>query len=94
MFSEIAKAEGHLIDSQILSRIFDTVIACRSLYEVGEFHIGKTNNHCTTVCYRGQWHEVKHQRMDAVICFALRTILWILFMLRMNMRGTCKTPLW
>lgn len=43
MFSEVVKAEGHLIDSQILTNIFDTVIACQSTYEVVEFHIGRTN---------------------------------------------------
>ena len=44
MFAEIVKAEGHLIDSQILTNIFDTVIACQSTYEVVEFHIGRTND--------------------------------------------------
>jgi lysine-ketoglutarate reductase/saccharopine dehydrogenase-like protein (TIGR00300 family) len=36
-------AEGHLIDSDILTRIFDTVIACQAAYEVMEFTIGKKN---------------------------------------------------
>lgn len=43
MFSELVKAEGHLIDSQIMTEIFDTVIACQASYEVVEFRIGKTN---------------------------------------------------
>jgi lysine-ketoglutarate reductase/saccharopine dehydrogenase-like protein (TIGR00300 family) len=38
------KAEGHLIDSQIMTGIFDTVIACEATYEVLEFHIGRTND--------------------------------------------------
>jgi len=44
VFSETVKAEGHLIDSQILTDIFDTVIACQSTYEVVDFHIGRTND--------------------------------------------------
>jgi lysine-ketoglutarate reductase/saccharopine dehydrogenase-like protein (TIGR00300 family) len=44
LFSEVVKAEGHLIDSQILNQIFDTVIACEAAYEVVEFSIGKTND--------------------------------------------------
>lgn len=44
VFSEVVKAEGHLIDSQIMTSIFDTVIACQATYEVIEFHIGRTND--------------------------------------------------
>ena len=43
MYSEIVHAEGHLVDSQILSRIFDRVIACGSEFEVVQFTLGKTN---------------------------------------------------
>lgn len=43
-FSQVVLAEGHLIDSEIMTRIFDTVIACQSSYEVLDFHIGKTND--------------------------------------------------
>ena len=43
MYSEIVHAEGHLVDSQILSRIFDRVIACGSEFEVVQFALGKTN---------------------------------------------------
>ncbi len=44
MHSEIVMAEGHLIDSDILTRIFDTVIARAATYEVIDFRIGKTND--------------------------------------------------
>ncbi len=44
MYSEIVKAEGHLIDSEIMTSIFDTVIACQATYEVLEFLIGRTND--------------------------------------------------
>jgi lysine-ketoglutarate reductase/saccharopine dehydrogenase-like protein (TIGR00300 family) len=44
LYAEIVKAEGHLIDSQILTDVFDTVIACGATYEVVEFKIGRTND--------------------------------------------------
>jgi lysine-ketoglutarate reductase/saccharopine dehydrogenase-like protein (TIGR00300 family) len=44
LFNEVVEAEGHLIDSEIMTRIFDAVIARESTYEVLDFHIGKTND--------------------------------------------------
>lgn len=44
MFSEIVQAEGHLVDSQILSKIMDRVIECGATYEVLDFHLGRTND--------------------------------------------------
>lgn len=52
MFAEIVKAQGHLIDSEILSHIFDTVIACQSTYEVMDFHIGKNNDEVSRIQLR------------------------------------------
>ena len=43
MFSEIVEAEGHLVDSQILSKIMDRVIECGAAYEVLDFYLGRTN---------------------------------------------------
>jgi lysine-ketoglutarate reductase/saccharopine dehydrogenase-like protein (TIGR00300 family) len=40
---EVVEAEGHLIDSQILTSIFDTVIRYKSAFEVVDFRIGRTN---------------------------------------------------
>ena len=42
-YSEIVEAEGHLVDSQILSNIMDRVIECGAVYEVMEFKLGRTN---------------------------------------------------
>jgi lysine-ketoglutarate reductase/saccharopine dehydrogenase-like protein (TIGR00300 family) len=42
--NKVVVAEGHLIDSEILTKIFDAVIARKSSYEVLDFHIGKTND--------------------------------------------------
>lgn len=42
-YSEILEAEGHLVDSQILSKVFDRVIECGAAFEVIEFRLGRTN---------------------------------------------------
>ncbi|MFZ4628091.1 MAG: TIGR00300 family protein [Blastocatellia bacterium] len=42
-YSEIVEAEGHLVDSQILSNIMDRVIECGAIYEVQDFTLGRTN---------------------------------------------------
>ena len=41
--SAVVEAEGHLIDSQILTSIFDTVIERGAQFEVQRFQIGRTN---------------------------------------------------
>ena len=40
---EVVAAEGHLIDSHIMERIFDTVVEYNGRFEVEDFHIGRTN---------------------------------------------------
>jgi lysine-ketoglutarate reductase/saccharopine dehydrogenase-like protein (TIGR00300 family) len=42
--TEIIEAEGHLIDSHIMERIFDTVVEYQGRFEVERFHIGRTNS--------------------------------------------------
>ena len=42
--TEVVEAEGHLIDSHIMERIFDTVVEYEGRFEVERFHIGKTNS--------------------------------------------------
>ena len=42
--SRVVQAEGHLIDSQLLNTIFDTVVRHRSAFEVQRFQIGRTND--------------------------------------------------
>lgn len=41
---ELVEARGHLIDSHIMERIFDTVVEFGGRYEVEEFNIGRTND--------------------------------------------------
>src|SRR5262245_26827297 len=43
-YAEIVEAEGHLVDSQILSNIMDRVIECGAIYEVLDFRLGRTND--------------------------------------------------
>ncbi len=43
-FSEVVEAEGHLIDSHVMERIFDTVVEYNGRFEVEQFQIGKTNS--------------------------------------------------
>ncbi len=43
-YVEIVEAEGHLVDSQILSNIMDRVIECGAVYEVIDFKLGRTND--------------------------------------------------
>jgi lysine-ketoglutarate reductase/saccharopine dehydrogenase-like protein (TIGR00300 family) len=43
-YAEIVEAEGHLVDSQILSRVMDRVIECGAVYEVMDFRLGRTND--------------------------------------------------
>ncbi len=41
---EVVEAEGHLIDSHIMERIFDTVVEYGGRFEVEQFRIGRTNS--------------------------------------------------
>ena len=42
--SEVVEAHGHLIDSHIMERIFDTVVEYNGRFEVEDFRIGRTNS--------------------------------------------------
>jgi len=43
-FQETVEAQGHLIDSHIMERIFDTVVEFQGRFEVEIFQIGRTNS--------------------------------------------------
>jgi lysine-ketoglutarate reductase/saccharopine dehydrogenase-like protein (TIGR00300 family) len=43
MHQEVVEAQGHLIDSHLMERIFDTVVEYNGKFEVEEFEIGRTN---------------------------------------------------
>ncbi|MGE0885166.1 MAG: hypothetical protein AB7P14_16590 [Blastocatellales bacterium] len=40
----MVEAEGHLVDSQILSKVMDRVIECGAVYEILNFRLGRTND--------------------------------------------------
>src|SRR6185503_14603169 len=50
--SEIVEAEGHLIDSQILNVVFDTVVKHTASFEVLRFDIGKSNEEPSFISMR------------------------------------------
>jgi lysine-ketoglutarate reductase/saccharopine dehydrogenase-like protein (TIGR00300 family) len=50
--SEVVEAEGHLIDSQLLNGMFDTVVRHDAAFEVLEFRIGRTNDEPSFVSMR------------------------------------------
>ena len=52
MASEVVEAEGHLIDSQLLNGMFDTVVRHDAAFEVLEFRIGRTNDEPSFVSMR------------------------------------------
>jgi lysine-ketoglutarate reductase/saccharopine dehydrogenase-like protein (TIGR00300 family) len=50
--TEVVEAEGHLIDSQLLNVIFDTVIRGNGSFEVLQFTIGRTNEEPSFISMR------------------------------------------
>ena len=50
--SDTIEAEGHLIDSGLLSAIFDKIIEHRSAYEILDFDIGRTNDDVSRIQMR------------------------------------------
>ena len=50
--SEVVEAEGHLIDSQLLNAMFDTVVRHDAAFDVLEFRIGRTNDEPSFVSMR------------------------------------------
>ena len=50
--TEIVEAEGHLIDSQLMNAMFDTVVRHDAAFDVLEFRIGRTNEEMSFVSMR------------------------------------------
>jgi len=50
--TEVVEAEGHLIDSQLLNEIFDTVIKWDAKFDVQKFRIGRTNEEPSFISMR------------------------------------------
>jgi lysine-ketoglutarate reductase/saccharopine dehydrogenase-like protein (TIGR00300 family) len=51
-FSEVVEAEGHLIDSQILNVVFDTVVKHNASFDVLKFDIGRRNDEPSSISMR------------------------------------------
>ena len=51
-FSEVVEAEGHLIDSQILNVVFDTVVKHNASFDVLTFNIGRQNDEPSYISMR------------------------------------------
>jgi lysine-ketoglutarate reductase/saccharopine dehydrogenase-like protein (TIGR00300 family) len=51
-FSEVVEAEGHLIDSQILNVVFDTVVRRNAAFDVLRFDIGRSNEDPSSIAMR------------------------------------------
>jgi lysine-ketoglutarate reductase/saccharopine dehydrogenase-like protein (TIGR00300 family) len=51
-FSEVVEAEGHLIDSQILNVVFDTVVKHNASFDVLKFSIGRRNDEPSSISMR------------------------------------------
>ena len=47
--SDTLEAEGHLIDSGLLSAIFDKIIEVKASYEILTFNIGRTNDEASRI---------------------------------------------
>ena len=50
--SEVVEAEGHLIDSQILNVVFDTVVKHAASFDVLKFNIGRSNDEPSSISMR------------------------------------------
>ncbi len=50
--TEVVEAEGHLIDSQLMNAMFDTVVRHDASFDVLEFRIGRTNDEPSFVSMR------------------------------------------
>lgn len=51
-YSEVVEAEGHLIDSQILNVVFDTVVKHNASFDVLTFNIGRRNDEPSSISMR------------------------------------------
>ena len=51
-FSDVVEAEGHLIDSQILNVVFDTVVKHQASFDVLKFTIGRSNDEPSFIAMR------------------------------------------
>jgi lysine-ketoglutarate reductase/saccharopine dehydrogenase-like protein (TIGR00300 family) len=63
--SEVVEAQGHLIDSHIMERIFDVVVEFGGRFEVEQFSIGRTNSDPSKLRLRIE--APTHEQMDKML---------------------------
>ena len=72
--TEVVEAEGHLIDSQLLNVIFDTVIKGNASFEVLRFKIGRTNEEPSSISMRitGPDEAALHKVLEDLVTLGCR----------------------
>ncbi len=63
--SEVVEAQGHLIDSHIMERIFDVVVEFGGRFEVEHFSIGRTNSDASRLRLRVE--APSHEQMEKML---------------------------
>jgi lysine-ketoglutarate reductase/saccharopine dehydrogenase-like protein (TIGR00300 family) len=58
--TEVVEAQGHLVDSHIMERIFDTVVEYGGRFEVERFNIGRTNSEPSQLRLRVEAPDAAH----------------------------------
>jgi lysine-ketoglutarate reductase/saccharopine dehydrogenase-like protein (TIGR00300 family) len=74
VFSEVVEAEGHLIDSQILNVVFDTVVKHNASFDVLKFDIGRSNDEPSSIAMRitAPTQEVLGEVLEELVALGCR----------------------
>ena len=74
LFSEVVEAEGHLIDSQILNVMFDTVVKNNATFDVLKFDIGRSNEESSFISMRvsAQSEQALTQVLEELVALGCR----------------------
>src|SRR6476619_6646616 len=74
--TEVVEAQGHLIDSHIMERIFDTVVEFQGKFEVEKFQIGRTNSDASQLRLKIEAPGKKQMALmlDALISLGCSTV--------------------
>jgi len=74
LLTEVVEAEGHLIDSQLLNVMFDTVVRSDAAFEVIDFRIGRTNDEPSFVSMRisARTEAVLHDVLEELVALGCR----------------------
>lgn len=74
VFSEVVEAEGHLIDSQILSAVFDTVVKRNAAFDVLRFDIGRSNDEPSSIAMRisAPKEEILQEVLEELVALGCR----------------------